>query len=175
MKMTSDFAQAIAATAPIILLVGVVEMRSYAQVLTRQHENDRQASEPLLAEVDGASGERQAEIRAELGGMTRRAVLKAALPMGVSVFWVLISIVLAVVTYQSLYYLAEGAPEGSPELAHELLTSIMLGLVMLVAIPIATWFNAYFAVPLHTYTQWARERSRARRTATDGDAEQNQN
>ncbi|MEU6001873.1 hypothetical protein ABZ837_29160 [Streptomyces sp. NPDC047197] len=168
MKMTADFAQAVAATAPLILLVGVVEMRMYAQMLRQQHEDDERGSASLRAELAAdPDEERQAEIRVELRSRVRRSYIQAALPMGVSVFWVLISIVLATVTYAALDYLAAGAPEGAPGLARWMLTSIMLGMIMLLAIPVATWFNAYFWVPLRAFRELVRERADSQRRGAD--------
>ncbi|MGW5733544.1 MULTISPECIES: hypothetical protein [Streptomyces] len=159
MKMSSDFAQTVAAVAPVILLVGVVEMRTFGLVLRQRQEEVLSALEPLHEELrSDVSEDRRSEIRQEMRGVNLLGVRRNVVPMILSALWMICSVLLAIATYRALAYIASGSPGGHAEMAEEMLSIILLGLVVLVIIPLAMWLRHYLTIPIALFGGLLRER-----------------
>lgn len=125
--MTTDFATAVSALAPVIMLAGFVEMIPYAkQARERGIEAVRTKMEPLEGEGTWRHMRRYS-----------RGVL---LPLVMTIAWLIMGSVLVGVEMQSLAYLAGQKPTiSSSDRAEDIYRCIQMGMVLLVVTPL-TYF-----------------------------------
>ncbi|MCT2590547.1 hypothetical protein LHJ74_11615 [Streptomyces sp. N2-109] len=157
MQMTEAFAATVAAVAPVVVLVGVVEMDQRRRIV---HESARANGEPFFAVFEDLPArptpEQIAITRARLEalplphgpvGPARGNILVRAYAMGVA--WAVVVFALCGAEFLALIWLAR--PEGKPEAGHAVfcLTSLTVGMFWVVLLPLARLLWAPIQPMLH--------------------------
>ncbi|MFI6093871.1 hypothetical protein [Streptomyces sp. NPDC051218] len=172
MQMTESFAATVAAVAPVIVLVGVVEVDQHRKILneslTANSEELRAALEPLPREP---TREQVEAVRARFEALlpeARRRTKRLVRTYFLAIAWLVVVFALVSVEAVALGWLAK--PEGKPETGQAVycLTTLIIGMFC-VATP--AMFRLLRA-PIEPLDQRAREWRRLERLEQDLSARQ---
>ncbi|MFD5479973.1 hypothetical protein [Streptomyces hawaiiensis] len=122
MQMTEAFAATIAAVAPVIVLVGIVEWRPHFQWVRNDIERYLAGTTP-----------------------TWKSRVRYLFEAAMFSTWLAVLILMVFAEYRSLRWLAANPQEPQPDMAEQLLQDIALGMTMLIFMPIARYL--WWAIP----------------------------
>ncbi|WP_125530450.1 hypothetical protein [Streptomyces sp. WAC 06725] len=165
MHMSDTFAGTAAALAPVIILVGVVELRAHADRFKVSEEANLTSAQDALHALDSATTrqEREQAFRQWQSSPSHSSLIQ--LTMGF--IWAAVSTLLTINVYECLAYLADTSSVRGSDPAHSIVWSTTAGMAMLILFPLVTWARTTFTAQWRSSrTQFqVRQRMRSHRRA----------